>query len=495
MDRISACKEKGKSSLLAKDFSMAVRCYNEADTSLRSIDPAYLTADGIDVNKERCVLRTNAGIGYFGLGQTDKALECFRDAQTLNPAYEKAYYRAALCLEKMGDFPEALVQISKIKGSVDDSVRSLQKKLREEVEKDQDVRKAVPKLMESLAEKNIKEIEVKQKGKDETVKEKTYGNLKEIEYELVMIMKGIEGGITLIDAVYLISEISKRLIDHSISVWKQLLSEPILMRCMALIEQVLEAIEGRDLEKVFIATHHTKDIADQLSLFLKYLWNNLEAGHREAKNLIAKYPTFLSHIQQWNSISLQLKLGSDKRDHELSEFFLSTVYNRTKLINESDSDTLKKLEKAGIEDHSQVFSEFVERVSKVNSKNSKSFLVTFFKCIKSISGFEIYRALFHNISHLYRDRFSFQSILIMNSIILCDYPSNLESFISSDRLFINSITALIQHLTYLIDNEDYSEDIVKFKLDNSFQLLYLCLSNKAFILEINKAEVCFSIIL
>ena len=489
MDRFVACKEKGKENLIAKEYGDAIHYYTEAYGTLLTLDAETLAENKVEVDNERSVLKTNIGLGHFGQGQIDKALECFIESQKLNPAYEKAYYRAALCLEKMGSFPDALVLISKIKQSNDPNVISLQKKLREEVDKDQDVRRAVPKLMLSLSAQNIKEISVKQKDKEEIKVEKVYGNLKEMEYELLMLTKGMENGITLIDAVYLLVELSKALMARSMSDWTSLLSESIFMRCLSVVQLALQALEGRDMEKVFIATHHSKDISDQIALFFRYLWSSLESGHKEARGLISKYPSYLSHIQQWNSISLQLKLGSDKRDHELTEFFLATVYNRTRLINQSESETLRKLEKVGIEEHGQVFAEFVERVSKVNSKHCKSFLVTFFKCIKNISGFEIYKSLFNNISHLYRDKFTFQSILIMNSIILCDYPSNLESFVKNEPLFLNSITSLIQHLTYLIDQEDYVEETVKFKLENAFQLLYLCLSNKPFIQEINKTSV------
>ena len=152
---------------------------------------------------------------------------------------------------------------------------------------------------------------------------------------------------------------------------------------------------------------------------------------------------FLSCIDLWNSASIMLQAGSDKANQKDIEFFLSLIYKKTKDIQQSTSKVLSQLERAGLEDKSKIFSEFVERISRINSKACKSFLVTFFKTVKQICGFAIYKLLFNDVGHLYRDNFSFQSILLMNCIILSEYPSTLEEFVKSEPLFINSLVTLI----------------------------------------------------
>lgn len=492
MERFTICKEEGKRCLLAKEFDDSIRYYAEADRVLSGIDLQSVEEGKLNVNTERAILNTNIGVGYFSLLKFDAALHHFKEAQQLNPAYEKAFYRAAQCLEKTGEYGDALLHISKIVSQCkDQDVLALHKRLMDEVSKDQQSKVIVPKLVGHLQASNIHDVTIVDKDKGTTVKQRMYKNEKEIEYDLVMLSKGLEKGTNLADSIYILTELSKMLTQHNIDEWKSLISYSILMRYLGTLLQVIESVQARDLEKVYLAFNHDENMHQEITKLHKYLWVNYAShnGKKEVKELLAKFPGYLCDIGLWNSVSILFKVGSDQMDNEDVDFFLAIIFNRTSAIRDSNSEILRKLEKVNIEEMSSIFAEFVERISRVNTKNCKSFLVTFFKCIKNICGFEIYKMLFHNISHLYRDNFSFQSILLMNSVILSDYPSNLEEFIKNEPLFLNSIVTLTEHLNFLIQSDDFSDPVTLFKLENSFQLLYLCLSNKKFLGEINTASV------
>lgn len=493
MERFSLLKEQGKQKLLAKQYAESIDCYKEAAAAISGVDAEVLTEQNVVLGKELAILHTNIGVGYFEQKQYDAALASFKKAQECDQGYDKAYYRAAVCLERMGEHADALLAAKKISPTnKDQDVMALQTRLMKVVTDDNKMRVIMPKLKTFLEDKHLEEVILVAKdgpNKGKTTKESRYKNEKEIEYALLMMAKGIEEGAQLFDLIVGFHEFYEILKLHNLQVWKQRLSSDLYLRLLGTVSLIFESISARDMEKSYMLLS-SQEMSTIQEDFCKYLWDqyiNHSAG-KDVKELLSKYPLFLMNINLMNSVSIWIKIGSDKANTDDTEFFLSVIYNRAKLIKECKSDTVKNLEKSTLEEESKKFSEFVERVSKVNSKASKSFLVTFFKAVNAICGFEIYKLLFKNIAHLYRDNFSFQSILLMNSILLSSYPSILETFIKQEPLFLPSISNLAEHLHYMLQEGNHNDLKVQFKMENTFQLLFLCLSNKPFLTAISSSK-------
>lgn len=496
MERFASLKEQGKTKLLAKSYQESIRAYVEAAAAIDAVDPQVLTDLGVSAHREKAILHTNIGVAYFEQKRFDEALVHFKKAQESDMTYDKAHYRAAVCLERLGENGDALLAAKKISTNNKDSdVVALQSRLMKVVTDDNKMKVIMPKLKAFLDEKNLEEYTLiikdgPEKGK--TSQQHRYKNEKEIEYSLLMMAKGIEEGCQVFDLILGFHEFYEILKQHHLHIWKSRLSSELYLRLLATVSLLFESISARDMEKTYMLLT-SQELAAVQDNFCRYLWDeyiNHSAG-KDMKELLTKYPLFLTNIPILNSVSIWLKIGTDKMDQLDAEFFLSVVYNRAKIIRDCKSDTVKNLEKTTLEDESKKFSEFVERVSKVNSKASKSFLVTFFKTVNTICGFEIYKLLFKNIAHLYRDNFSFQSILLMNSILLSSYPTILETFIKQEPLFLPSISNLAEHLHYMLKEGNYGDLKVQFKLENTFQLLFLCLSNKPFLTAISSSKSDF----
>jgi tetratricopeptide (TPR) repeat protein len=496
MERFTVLKEQGKQHLLSKSYKSSISCYSEASKALKSLDPQILMENKIILDRELAILETNVGLNYFEQKMYDQALQHFRMAQDLDRSYDKAHYRTAVCLERLGEHADALLAAKKISaGNSDKDVVALQTRLMRTVTQDNNMKIIMPKLRSFLAQEHIEEVTLLAKdGPDQgkTTKQTRYNNEKEIEYALLMMAKGVEEGAQLFDLVLGLHEFYDILKTHDLKEWQTRLSHDIYLRLLATISLIFESLSARDTERTYMLLT-AKEMATTQERFCCYLWDqyvNHNAG-KDVKELLAKYPLFLTNISLLNTVSIWLKIGTDKMCIDDAEFFLNVIYNRAKAIKDCKSDTVKNLEKATLEEESKKFSEFVERISKVNSKASKSFLVTFFKAVNTICGFEIYKLLFKNVAHLYRDNFSFQSILLMNSLLLSSYPSILETFIKQEPLFLPSVSNLAQHLHFMLQEGNYSDSKVQFKLENTFQLLFLCLSNKPFLTAISSSQSDF----
>ena len=98
------------------------------------------------------------------------------------PSYHKAFYRAALCLEKMGDYGEAIKNLSKISVQFhDQDVKVLQSRLMREVTKAYEISNVMSKLTELLAENKTRDVHVKDSSTGIETQQKSMDGHKEIE--------------------------------------------------------------------------------------------------------------------------------------------------------------------------------------------------------------------------------------------------------------------------------------------------------------------------
>ena len=481
MDRIKETKENGKKMLLDKRYEEAIAYYKAALGILENKDAEVVASEGIVLQEEKAIMFTNIGICYFSLKKYDRAMENYRLAQQASKTYEKSFYRAAVCLEKMGEFKEALLSINKVseQGKDSDFIK-IKARLISEVSKDQEMQMIVPKLTKNMAEKNREKGTVRDKATGASQEVCRYKNEKEIEYDLSMINKAVEKGAVLTDMVYALDAFYLILRGSTLLEWSNMLGRELFMKILAIGNLIVENISARHIEKVYDDTQN-EFIGPNIAKFYIYLWKGLieYEDMKEIGEILRNYPLFFTNIDAINSISIALRLAGDKESVH-AELFLNQVHHKVKQLNESKCEGLFNKEKKALEVKHSAFTEFVERVSRVNSKTSKSFLILFFKTAKDVCGFSIYRLLFHNMAHLFRDKFSFQSILLLNCLLLSDYPVTLEDFLKIP-LFFDSVVLLVQHLNYMVREGDVRDKKNLFKLENAFQLLYLCVSNKEFI--------------
>ena len=496
MEQFYCLKEASKQLLLAKKYDEAVSSYKEAKATLESISDEVLQDEKVDKAMEKAIISTNIGTGYFNLKQYDTAIGWYKQAQAASKTYEKSFYRLAQAQERVGDLKDALLNIKKISPSNRDAdVLALEQRMMKEMTEESKLKVQVQRLLALLdPATKLKEVTVIEKDTGKRSERKVFGDEKDIEYSIVMIGKALEGGVQVPEMITSLVSISKMMRKLTIVEWSVSLSKDLFMKLVAVLSLLLEHLDNRELEKVYVALLQP-EVHDEVAAFGKYMWQAFignEVG-KELRDALTRFPAYLAQVDVWNSVSVSMKAGTDKMVPEQIEFLITVLYSKVKKISECTSTVVKQLEKAGLEEKSKVFSEFVERISRINSKHCKSFLITFFKAVKNVCGYGIYKLLFSDIAHLYRDNFSFQSILLMNSLLLSDYPSLLEEFLKTEPLFIKSIITLIQHLNFLLQQSDGNpnDQQMLFKLENTFQLLYLCLSNKQFLIKIGSTDLPF----
>lgn len=108
---------------------------------------------------------------------------------------------------------------------------------------------------------------------------------------------------------------------------------------------------------------------------------------------------------------------------------LSAWFKKLAEIQKTKSDSsshILKAETRAITENKRNFLEFLDRISQSNSKETKNFLIAFLKSLAGIYDGKVYELLLGEMAHLYRDSFSFQSILLMNALILSDFPKILD---------------------------------------------------------------------
>ena len=494
MEKYAVLKEEGKKSLQSSRYEEAVKMYKEAFQTIDSIDTDTLADANLNLIREKAILFTNIGLAFYNLRLYDKSVEYYKQAEQMDPSYDKSFYRHALCLDKIGEYKDALVVMKTIKDRDDSDIKKLYSRLVQQVSNDYNVRVVMDRLKHLLHPDNMKKVTRVDKDCPEKNSEGlVYQNEKDIEYNIVMMSKGLERGCSVEDVLYLLSQWYRVISVHSLVEWHSRVSKEAYNNITRCILMIVDNIHTRDINTVYMSIVKSSVQSDIRRMYT-YIWKQYtSSGVHDPEvlvSIIRLYPIYLSYIDVLNSVSIMLNMGgSDNNNGEAVELFLTSVYNRSKIIGQFCNDSLKNLETISLEENSRVFSEFVERVSHLTNKSGKSFLVMFFKTIKHLCGYKIYRLMYKDIGHLYRDNLSHNSILLMNTIILSDYPSILEDFVKQEKMFLSSIILLIQHLQHVLATNDTFDEQIVFKLDNTYQLLYLCISNKLFLTEISGSKV------
>ena len=110
------------------------------------------------------------------------------------PAYHKAFYRAALCLEKMGEYGEAIKNISRIDlQHQDQDVKALQSRLMREVTKAYEITNIMTKLKGLLSLDKSKDVHVKDPSTGIEIVQKSMDGHKDIEQTIGRMAQTLEG--------------------------------------------------------------------------------------------------------------------------------------------------------------------------------------------------------------------------------------------------------------------------------------------------------------
>lgn len=185
--------------------------------------------------------------------------------------------------------------------------------------------------------------------------------------------------------------------------------------------------------------------------YYTWLWQGKFDEIEEVTDVIKLYPVFFRDISMLNSMSKRLniqnfeKLDENSVDRKEILLFLNILSAWFKKLAEtvqksslgSKSQVLKDETKI-IAESKKPLLEFLDRVSQSNSKETKNFLIAFLKCLASVYDGKVYNLILGEMAHLYRDSFSFQSILLMNALILSDFPRILDELSEESPLFVVS---------------------------------------------------------
>lgn len=487
MERFAACKERGKQALSNKEYQAARNAYEEALSMLNILEDAILQEAGIVVKREEAILKTNIGVTWLSEGKTDSALKSFEAAMETDPTYEKAFYRAALVLEKSGQPTEGLMMIGKIKqGANDPDVLALKKRLASSAASENQLNKVSERVVERLGGRVIESTIIRGDKKEV---EQQLEKLKEIELDLALATKAMESGTRLEEAVSFLSSISAVITKRQIMDWKRLMSESIFGRLMAVLQITVELIDGRDLEKTYLAVHSDPEVVKNLAGVFRHLWKAVAEGDASLMSILAGFPTFISDVRTWNSVSIDLHLGGDSESDDNSDRFLAVVAKRMRRIADCQSDTIRHIEKSNVLDNCGIFSEFVTRISRSSVHHCFKYLVTVVGSLHKLAGANIHRQMVPEIGHLYRDNFSASSVALLTAVTLADHPANLEEIILTDPRFSDSLTTFLQHLAHLLTEGKLDGRQIIGKLENACRLLQLALGSKAFLKIVSASSV------
>ena len=474
MDKFQALRESGKQLIKEGKFEEAVAAYSEALLVLDNIEPEVLAELKVDLRREKAITHTNIGVAYFGLKQFDAAVGCYKQAVEADDSYDKAYFRHSQCLEKIGEFKQALSTISRIqaKNASDADISALVGRLVKRVKEETSLSKSMGRLSELMAADNVEAVSVIRDGRTEACRQ--FRQMGSISDDILHIYNDLDRCSSIKEMLKTLAGLHAILSRLPVDQWQALLDPAVYLRFLSLLSTLVERIDSRDIDSVYTAMMEVDE--EPVKKMYRYLWENVRLDGR-LEEILQQFPVYLSHMDAIDLVSLHVY----QHDSAHIDKFMTIVYKRVKKILDRSSASLNNLQKIALEAQHQHFSAFVERVSRVNSKQCKQFLLILFKTISKVCGCHIYKLLFKNVAHLYRDNFSFQSILLMNSIVLSDYPLTLEVFVKDEKLFIPSVDLLVQHLAHLLANSPVLDDSALFKLENTYQLLHLCVSNRPFL--------------
>jgi uncharacterized protein involved in tolerance to divalent cations len=312
----------------------------------------------------------------------------------------------------------------------------------------------VSNLTQLFGDDKVKEMEVRTKSKEidssgneeEVVKvtiETQFENGSKIELQLLNLVRIITQESRLPNLVQLFIAFSELLMTRSMAKWKKLNMNENYMKLLGIAFKLVSKINDRSLVSTYpVLSPHSK-ILNQVYI---YFWQEYVQHEKEIRNIIAAFPITVDNIVAINGLSKFLEVEDFSYEDKDSEkckniqFFFDVLSTKFKKISDSVTKLEGKINKLEIKKERKNFVEFVNRVSLSNSDSSKKFLIAFLKSFGIILDGDLPNFVLGEMKHLFSDKFSFQSILFMNCLILSDFPAIIDTVAQTEPLFAVSLT-------------------------------------------------------
>lgn len=435
-------KEEAKKCFINGDYEKALPLYKEAYDLLEGSKKE----EEEERKKQLCILKSNIGYVLMKEEKHNKAIPYLQESTKIDPRYEKSYFRLAQCYFEVKNYKLAALCIQKLRDSAKDkAVVALKNKIILRMTMTDSCKGHLNNLQQSLSEENITLVEVREKlndGKSEEIKisqKSEYKNNEDIELHLFSLMKSLETESkmpVLLKVLYDFFDILKR---RPLTEWKELLIEDNYYKMLGLVLKIMIKVSDA---KISVYYRESNAYFSQFNALYRYIWDGYLEGERFLKDIITATPLNFREISLLNSISLKLKVNEFSYKEKESEkckkinLFFRVLCTKFKRLVDVEDPYFKKIESRTIKEEKEIIVEFLERVSRSNSNEAKSFMVAFLKFVQSVYNGKISKLLLGEMAHLYKDHFSFQSILLMNCLILSDFPDTVDDLSETQPVFI-----------------------------------------------------------
>jgi hypothetical protein len=223
-----------------------------------------------------------------------------------------------------------------------------------------------------------------------------------------MLHKTIEKGLGIEDTATLFFLMMKIFVDKSLATWKNQIEESNFMKILGLlfvcIERLNQSGSYKDLPEVYNlfagkksktqgkTLHPVLSQANSNSFYL-WLWQGKFDDINQVVDILKQYPVFYRDINLLNQLSKRLniqnfdKLEEDTDDHKNIQLFfniLSINFKRLVVLTKKKVkgyETIQKQDSAILTANKSGMIEFLDRVSRSNSKETKSFLIAIMKSL------------------------------------------------------------------------------------------------------------------
>ena len=452
-------KDQGKAKFLSKKFEEAIEHYKSA---LKGLEDNPSIFENSEQKQQKAILNSNIGFAYSKLGQNRASLAFYDASIAENPQYEKSLFRKAQALYHLDEHSQALGELSKLQTMAKDpSAISLKSKLIIEIQKSMTSKNIFKELRQLLDDSNSKRIEVRDKKVDPVTKKETieisteesFLKQDQIEWQLVSLSKVIEKEDETPSLLKLLFDFYEIFRQRELAKWRTMLTKSNYLKVLSIFFVILQRISQKKLSKAYLESY-SKDTAkkakkgfildfDKLDIIYEHFWEIYSVDDEKlVKDIILSFPVFFRNLEAIKKVSLLLKVQNyrykekDTKECRNIQFFFQVLSKNFKGLADRQDPLLNSLESEFLKKKDKVLLQFLDRVSRSNSKEAKSFLVAFLRSLSSVYDGKVSDLLFKNMTHLYRDSFSFQSILLMNSLLLSDFPTILDDLSLNQPIFV-----------------------------------------------------------
>jgi len=493
MQAIIDKKNEARDLLILDKFPEALAKYTSVLEDVMSLEQS---------NPERAtliaVVMTNMGLCEQLQNNSDAALAQYQNAYLASPRYEKAAYREAKLLFELSRYSDCIsVIITKIKiMKGDEGVQQLIRDSRIKLEEEPIAPfQGIDTLEPIFGEEQLIKVETNHSDGTKTFHFE-YSNQEAIKTTLNNIGKLFtKQAHSDEDFHFHVKSFVEYMDSQKIQVWKTRLTQENFEKVLSVFAIICDRLNHK-FAKCFDFYARSES---WLARFTKYIWHSYITLEEETlRRIIMELPVYYREIPTLLEIAKELEVTkqdveSSGRNANLTKYFFESLSANIHHLSKTEEQNVKAKEQQFLKTERRCIVDFTSYIAKCHLRETKSFLVVFFGSMKDVNEGHISDLLFDEMTHLYHDGFSFESIFLMNCISLIDHPNVLNFMIEHRPMFVDSVILLLDHLNYLITKCDPGNQITQFKLEHTFQLLISCLSSNSFLKKVNQEKGNFFI--